>query len=449
MEEKSPVPAEEVEATVDKPECSLFPLFPLADSSQHSITSVPQWLSNSSFTTDFSVINDAVASQLNLEASQSPREGHDLEDEEGPADNQAQAKPFPAYEILESSQSDREVERGGRERKGKKKKKKKRKRDGSLEKGELDDYGSRKSRVRTWADQASTTKDYYVDSHGDPDNLAFGCIYRMDIAQYKPYNPSKLSGLHLQSLYWRNQRDSLLERDGDVDVLDARLKASGRYWSAKHMALERHKNFKRIRLVAPQMSADLTQEDFIPFSDIETSHRAVDSESVSMASALEESWEDEMLRKTREFNKLTRERPHDENAWLAFAEFQDKVAGMQRQKGARLQTLEKKISILEKAVDLNPDNEELLLCLLKAYQMRDSSDILIGRWEKILLQHSGSYKLWAEFLHVVQRDFSRFKVTEIRKMFAHAIEALSASRSKNFRFTKLLIPLHLILELFS
>lgn len=433
MEEKSPVPAEEVEATVDKPECSLFPLFPLADSSQHSITSVPQWLSNSSFTTDFSVINDAVASQLNLEASQSPREGHDLEDEEGPADNQAQAKPFPAYEILESSQSDREVERGARERKGKKKKKKKRKRDGSLEKGELDHYGSRKSRVRTWADQASTTKDYYVDSHGDPDNLAFGCIYRMDIAQYKPYNPSKLSGLHLQSLYWRNQRDSLLERDGDVDVLDARLKASGRYWSAKHMALERHKNFKRIRLVAPQMSADLTQEDFIPFSDIETSHRAVDSESVSMASALEESWEDEMLRKTREFNKLTRERPHDENAWLAFAEFQDKVAGMQRQKGARLQTLEKKISILEKAVDLNPDNEELLLCLLKAYQMRDSSDILIGRWEKILLQHSGSYKLWAEFLHVVQRDFSRFKVTEIRKMFAHAIEALSASRSKNFR----------------
>ncbi|KAK4280619.1 hypothetical protein QN277_012222 [Acacia crassicarpa] len=433
MEEKSPVPEEEVDATADEPKTSLFPLFPLADPSQHTITSVPQWLSNSSFNTDISVINDAVASQLNRDAAQSLREKHDDEDEEGPVDNLAQPKPFPSYEILESSQSDRDEERGRERKDKKKKKKKKRKRDRSSEKGGLDDYGSRKSRVRTWADETSTVKEYFVDSHGDPDNLAFGCIYRMDVAKYKPHNPLKASGQHAQSLYWRNQRDSLLEKDGDVDEFDARLKTSGRYWSAKHMALERHKNFKRIRLVAPKVSADLTKEDFIPLSDIETSHRAVESESVSMASAIEESWEDEVLRKTREFNKLTRERPHDENVWLAFAEFQDKVAGMQRQKGARLQTLEKKISILEKAVDLNPDNEELLLCLLKAYQMRDSSDILIGRWEKILLQHPSSCKLWTEFLRVVQRDFSRFKVSEIRKMFAHAIEALFVSRSKNFR----------------
>lgn len=255
----------------------------------------------------------------------------------------------------------------------------------------------------------------------------------MDIARYKPYNPLKISGPHNQGLYWRNKGNSLFERDGDVDALDTKLKSSGRYWSAKHMALERHKNFKHVRLVAPKVSTILTQDEFIPISDIETSQGDDDSGSFSIASTLEESWEDEMLRKTREFNKLTRERPHDEKVWLSFAEFQDKVAGMQRQKGARMQTLEKKISILEKAVELNPDNEEILLCLLKAYQMRDSSDVLIGRWEKILLQHSGSYRLWREFLLVVQRNFSRFKVSEIRKMYAHAIEALSASVSKNSR----------------
>ncbi|KAL5102084.1 hypothetical protein RYX36_006411 [Vicia faba] len=116
-----------------------------------------------------------------------------------------------------------------------------------------------------------------------------------------------------------------------------------------------------------------------------------------------------MLNKTREFNKLTREHPHDEKVWIAFAEFQDKVARMQRQKGDSLHLLEKKIRILEKAVELNPENEDLLLFLFKAYQARDSSDVLIGRWEKILLQHSRSYKLWSEFLHVVQRDFSKFK----------------------------------------
>jgi len=261
-------------------------------------------------------------------------------------------------------------------------------------------------------------------------------LCRMDIARYKPYNPLKLSGLHVRGLYWWNRSGSLLERDGDVDALDAKMKCAGRYWSGKYMALERHKSFKRIHLVAPKLSPVTMQDEFIPLSESDTgaSRGAVDSDSVSKTSAsLEESWEDEMLNKTREFNKLTREHPHDEKVWLAFAEFQDKVAGMQRQKGARLQTLAKKISILEKAVELNPDNEEILLCLLKAYQMRDSSDVLIARWEKILLQHSGSYKLWREFLHIVQRNFSRFKVSEVRKMYAHAIEALSASCSKHSR----------------
>lgn len=35
-----------------------------------------------------------------------------------------------------------------------------------------------------------------------------------------------------------------------------------------------------------------------------------------------ESWNDYIIRRTREFNTLTRERPDDENSWLEFAKFQ-------------------------------------------------------------------------------------------------------------------------------
>ncbi|XP_020231564.1 protein NRDE2 homolog isoform X1 [Cajanus cajan] len=438
MEEKQPSPTEDSAApppSSAEAKPSLFPLFPLTASSALQTTttsSAPPWLSNTSFTADISIINDAVASQLSREAEQLPPQS----DDEGEDENRAQEKPLPSsYEILESSESDG----GGRERKKerRRKKRKKRKRDSSAERGGLDGFGSRKSRVRAWADsEANVSKGYYFDSHGDRDNLAFGCIYRMDIARYKPYNPLKLSGLHVRGLYWWNRNGTLWERDGDVDALDAKIKSAGRYWSGKYMALERHKSFKRIRLVDSKLPPVTMEDEFIPLSesDAGASHGAVDNDSGPKTSgSLEESWEDEMLNKTREFNKLTREHPHDEKVWLAFAEFQDKVARMQRQKGARLQTLEKKISILEKAVELNPDNEEILLGLLKAYQMRDSSDVLIARWEKILLQHPGSCKLWREFLLIVQRNFSRFKVSEVRKMYAHAIEALSAACSKHSR----------------
>ncbi|KAK3003604.1 hypothetical protein RJ639_019157, partial [Escallonia herrerae] len=242
----------------------------------------------------------------------------------------------------------------------------------------------------------------------------------MDIARYKHYKSSELG-------YFRNfhrkQGNRGLEGDNDINALDVKLKSAGRYWSAKYAALERHKNFKRIRIVAPERPASMNvSADFIPVSDDQMS-----------ASVVEESWEDEVLRRTREFNRLTRERPHDEKAWLDFAEFQDKVATMQPQKGARLQTLEKKISVLEKAAELNPENEQLLLALMSAYQSRDSTDMLLGRWEKILTQNSGSYKLWRQFLHVVQGEFSRFKVSELRKIYATAIRALSSACSKLYR----------------
>ncbi|CAJ1952201.1 unnamed protein product [Sphenostylis stenocarpa] len=439
MDQNPPSPAEAAPSS-DKPQFSLFPLFPASSSLQTNTTfSTPQWLSNSSFTTDISVINGAVASQLNRETTLSPPQSND--DDE----NRAEANPPPSrYEILESSETDG----GGRDRERKRrKKKKKRRRDSSTERGGFNGFGSRKSRVRAWADsETNVTKDYYFDSHGDRDNLAYGCIYRgslgrgsalrMDVARYKLYHPLNLSGLHTRGLYWWNRSGSLWDRDGDADALDAKMKSAGRYWSGKHMALERHKSFKRVHLVGPKFSPVSMQDEFIPLSesDAGASQGAVDSDSISKTSApLEESWEDEMLNKTREFNKLTREHPHDEKVWVAFAEFQDKIAGMQRQKGARLQTLEKKISILEKAVELNPDNEEMLLCLLKAYQMRDSSEVLVARWEKILLKHSGSSKLWREFLLIVKRNFSRFKVSDVRKMYVHAIEALSASCSKHSR----------------
>lgn len=177
MELKPPVPAEETApplSSYDEAKSSLFPIFPVTESSsiQTHSPSASQWLSNSSFNADISIINDAVVSQLNRETVQSPLQVDD--DDE----NRAQGKPSPpSYAILESSESDGDGRE--REKKKKSKRKKKRKRDRSGERSGLDGYGSRKSRVRAWADsEANTAKDYYFDSHGDRDNLAFGCIYR-------------------------------------------------------------------------------------------------------------------------------------------------------------------------------------------------------------------------------------------------------------------------------
>lgn len=265
----------------------------------------------------------------------------------------------------------------------------------------------------------------------------------MNVPRYKLDNSHRGSESGSMKLYLRNRRGSMLDAEIDVNSLDGKAKSDHRYWYAKHAAMERSKNFRRIRLSASSREAvDSSFDRFIPLEEGEAVQES-EEEDVSVVGT---SWEDEVLNKTREFNRQTRERPHDEKAWLAFADFQDKVSSMQSQKGVRLQTLEKKISILEKAFELNPDSEELLLALLKAYRSRDSADVLISRWEKALMQNSSSYKLWREFLRVVQGEFSRFKVSEVRKMYSYAIQALFSACSKRHRQVLILwLMNHLIL----
>ncbi|XP_057247349.1 uncharacterized protein LOC104901371 isoform X6 [Beta vulgaris subsp. vulgaris] len=392
-------------------------LFPIATSSTTAVTT-PNWLCSSSFTADLSVINDAASSFHAF---------HTIKDDEDESEEIPVARKS-SYEFLESSDSERDE----RDYSDKKKKKMKKKR--KIEKSRAPEFqtfahGARKSGVRAWASSdTKLSKDYYFDSRGDPDNLAFGCLYRMDVGRYKLHDVAGSSeidfGGHTQVSNW-----GLLTRgEFDVDGLDAKLKSNGRYWSVKHSVLEKNRNFKRFRIVATEKHLPVSWDDFIPLSAEDG-----DGSLFSRSSVIVESWEDEILRKTREFNIMTREHPHNVRVWLDFSEFQDKIASNQPQKGARLQTLEKKISILEKAAELNPEDEDLLLCLLKAYQNRDTADVLIGRWEKVLMQHSGSCKLWREFLRVVQGDFSTFKVSELRRMYTHAIQALCAASSKRHR----------------
>ncbi|KAL5721971.1 hypothetical protein ACHQM5_005547 [Ranunculus cassubicifolius] len=409
---------------------SLFPLFPVSSQSQSQSQS--QWLSNTSFTTDFSIVNQSISSHIKTLKQQSSQS------ESNSDSDQSIPPPPPSYTIIKSSDSDSDSIR--RHRKKKRKSKHGRKRSREF------DYGSRKRGVRAWEDSdTKPEKGYYFDSRGDQDNLTYGSLYRMDVARYKALQPNEIRGMNVKFMRSLKQRGSLLDGEQDTDVVDEKLKSGGRYWSTKYSVLERHKDFKRVKIAASSEICEFSE--FLPLTSDDDDHE----ESGPTSNVVEESWEDEVLRKTREFNKMTRESPHDEKVWLAFAEFQDKVASKQPQKGARLQTLEKKISILEKAIELNPDNEDILLSLMKAFQSRDNTEVLIERWEKILVQRSGSYKLWREFLRVIQGDFSRFKVSEVRKMYAHAIEALSAACLKlsrqDHQTTKPFMPRHDIVQL--
>lgn len=152
-------------------QASLFPVHLQPSSSGND--GVPEWLQNTSFTTDISVINDVVASRYK------PQQQSELESE----DEEEEVKEVPPrYELLDSSASDGcsgSSVSGERKSRKKRKKKKRRKRELSSDAPPFYDYtSSRKPDVRSWTSSSATNKDYYFDSRGDRDNLAFGSLYR-------------------------------------------------------------------------------------------------------------------------------------------------------------------------------------------------------------------------------------------------------------------------------
>lgn len=89
--------------------------------------------------------------------------------------------------------------------------------------------------------------------------------------------------------------------------------------------------------------ASLPFGDFIPLSEAPPQHAPDDEGPVEEG----ESFEDSLLRRTREFNELVRTRPQDLQGWLDFAAFQDEFLKLGRKREA-VQAIDKKLAIYEK-----------------------------------------------------------------------------------------------------
>ncbi|KAH9316484.1 hypothetical protein KI387_025111 [Taxus chinensis] len=408
------------------PQSSLFPLE--SNNTQQSnnnrtINNFSSWLSNTSFNVNLlppttcktlsseenSSLNLEDNNVLNLEETRAP----DLEEEK------------PSYPILGSPRlEDNEIE--NRESKKRRKRRK-------LEKTSEKKDKERSTKVKFWTGSENKLgKDYYFDTRGDPDNLAFGSLYRIDIARYRPYHLTQELVMPDNSFSYKgNKRITVLDPEGDSISLDDKAKV-GRYWSAKSVSFERRKDLKRLHVIPSQNPALFRLEDFVSLQQETLSDQKNDLESADIIES-GENWNDIVIRRTREFNQMTRDRPHDENMWIAFANFQDEIASGQRKRSVQLQAMEKKISVLEKALELNPDSEELMLVFLDNCKKRDNISILTQKWENALMKHSGSYKLWRGFLRFCQGEFSSFTVSYLRKMYGHAVQALSAARNQLYK----------------
>lgn len=128
-------------------------------------------------------------------------------------------------------------------------------------------------------------------------------------------------------------------------------------------------------------------------------------------------------KKQMEYNRLLRRDPTDINLWLEFCSFQDEIHNFENTKWRKI--VERKISILKKAVEFNSSCLALTLEHLKLAEEVEDSCTLLKLWEGYLkksrnLDSSFVYGLTRKYLKFREQRFLAFSFDQVNEAFSDA-----------------------------
>ncbi|KAI9025805.1 NRDE-2, necessary for RNA interference-domain-containing protein, partial [Phycomyces nitens] len=149
--------------------------------------------------------------------------------------------------------------------------------------------------------------------------------------------------------------------------------------------------------------------------------------------ANEELFTEQTRRRTIDFNNKLKEDPHDVKTWLEFIAFQDELASglnsgsdtTTRTKSNKTSMNEVKMSIFEKAMENNPDDEDLVEAYLKCGGETWDTLTLLREWDNVLKKNPESIRLWADYINLRQTNFASFSFTECTRVFEDCITTLN------------------------
>nr|XP_002719730.3 nuclear exosome regulator NRDE2 [Oryctolagus cuniculus] len=296
--------------------------------------------------------------------------------------------------------------------------------------------------------QAVTGETFRTDKKPDPANWEYKSLYRGDIARYRRKGDSCL-GI--------NPKKQCISWEGASTEKKRTRKHVERYFTKKSVGLM---NIDGVAITSKTASPSAEPGPFIPVRDSDDVTAPVatwlnplgvydqsttqwlqgqgPSEQESKQPDSQADRENAALKaKVEEFNRKVRENPWDTQLWMAFVAFQDEVMrcpGLytiedgereKRKKSLRL-LLEKKLAVLERAVESNPSSVELKLAKLQLCAEFWEPSALLKEWQKLIFLHPNNTALWQKYLLFCQSQFSTFSVSKIHSLYGKCLSTLSA-----------------------
>lgn len=138
------------------------------------------------------------------------------------------------------------------------------------------------------------------------------------------------------------------------------------------------------------------------------------------------------VQQTALLNEKLRDNPHDIELWLSFVEHQNLVSDswngeFPENKGKNLYQKalsERKMSIIDKAVELNPRSVKLLSARLKIAAEFWDTPSLHQEWRNTIFSNPSLIQLWNEYLSFLECRFEGFSVSSVLKTYNNCLQKL-------------------------
>ncbi|KAL3873561.1 hypothetical protein ACJMK2_036660 [Sinanodonta woodiana] len=288
-----------------------------------------------------------------------------------------------------------------------------------------------------------------IDKKPDINNITYGSIYKMHLSRYKVAS---------NEIWGATGKDRFLHFK-KKHLQDSKEKAS-RYYDSKNSTIIRSKPVE-ICLSLSESGFSGSKENYYPLSGVKSHSSDLNSKSMGLpredvrnqildsatqrfiqgkgAEDLKAVKEESDKRssfqypadKTAYYNKQLRETPHNISLWLEFVEFQDKQieelpleVDVPRTQSNRMAVFEKKISILEKALEVNPGCIELKMTLIEHQSEKWEPSEVNKELEKIIFVHPENIGLWKYYLTFNQTRLSTSGISRVTKLFHKCLKTL-------------------------
>ncbi|XP_032964018.1 nuclear exosome regulator NRDE2 [Rhinolophus ferrumequinum] len=296
--------------------------------------------------------------------------------------------------------------------------------------------------------QALTGETFRTDKKPDPANWEYKSLYRGDIARYKRKGDSCL-GI--------NPKKQCISWEGASTEKKRSHKHAERYFTKKNVGLMKVDGVAISRKTEPPSSEPVSfipvtgSDDVVPSvttwlnplgiydqSTTQWLQGQGPSEQESKQPDSQTDRENVLLKaKVEEFNRRVRENPRDIQLWMAFVAFQDEVmkspglyaieeGGQEKRKRSLKLVLEKKLAILERAIESNQSSVDLKLAKLQLCTEFWEPSTLVKEWQKLIFLHPNNTALWQKYLLFCQSQFSTFSVSKIHSLYGKCLSTLSA-----------------------